>query len=127
MNFKTSTLLTILSVFVLILVNFFTSFILVNSGFTITKNYFPVGFGFGLIASILIFILGGFFIYKLRLIQQFPLITTLIIAGAISNFLEFSLYGFVVDYINIGIAVLNLADLQIYWGLLLLNWRLLSK
>ena len=53
--------------------------------------------------------------------------TALIIAGAIGNFLEYTIFGFVVDYINIGIAVLNVADLQIYGGLILLNWKILAK
>ena len=109
----------------LILVNCLISFILVKNGFAVTPNYFPAGFGFGWFASFAIFILGGFCVYKLKLLQQFPLITALIIAGSFSNFLEFSLHGFVADYFNIGIAVLNLADLQIYGGLILLNWNLL--
>ena len=127
MILKNLILRTIFLILGLTLVNFFVSFILVKNGFVVTENYFPAGFGFGWFASISIFILGGFCIYKLKLFQQFPLITAIIIAGAISNFLEYAIFGFVIDYINIGIAVLNLADLEIYGGLVLLNWKIITK
>ena len=118
---------TIFLILGLIIVNFLVSFLIVKAGFPVTQNYFPAGFGYSIFTSILIFALGVFCIYKLNLLKQFPLITTLIVAGAVSNFLEYIIFGFVVDYINIGIAVLNLADLLIYGGLVLLNWKILTK
>jgi lipoprotein signal peptidase len=103
--------------------NFFISFLAGYLGFWNVENYFPAGFGFGWIATILIFSVGLFLICKLELLAKYPLITTFLIAGAVSNFLEYTIFGFVVDYINLGFAVLNLADVEIYGGLVLLNWK----
>jgi lipoprotein signal peptidase len=54
-------------------------------------------------------------------------LTALIIAGSLSNFLEYTIFGCVVDYLDFRIAVLNLADIEIYGGLVLLNWSLIRE
>jgi lipoprotein signal peptidase len=110
----------------LIGVNFLLSFFVQYYNFKSVENYFPAGFGFGWVATILIFGVGTFLIYRLNLLTKFPLLTALIIAGSLSNFLEYTIFGFVVDYIDLGIAVLNLADVEIYGGLVILNWMLIK-
>jgi lipoprotein signal peptidase len=107
--------------------NFLLSFLVQYYNFKSVENYFPAGFGFGWIATILILIFGSLLVYKLKLLTRFPFITSFLIAGAMSNFLEYTIFGFVVDYINLGIAVLNLADIEIYGGLILLNWKLIRE
>jgi lipoprotein signal peptidase len=111
----------------LIGLNFIISFLVSKFGVTNVENYFPAGFGFGLFATILIFGIGSYLIFRLQLMTKFPLITSFLIAGAISNFLEYSIFGFVVDYFDLRIAVLNLPDVEIYGGLILLNWKMFAK
>ena len=86
-------------------------------------NYEPFGFSFGLWSSVLILaILFLSFIY-FKLLAKFPIISLLVMAGAYSNFLEkWILYGNVADYINAYISQFNLADMQIWSGILVINW-----
>ena len=42
---------------------------------------------------------------------------TLVLAGCISNFGDYLKYGGVIDYIRIGVAIFNLADVAIVFGL----------
>jgi lipoprotein signal peptidase len=110
----------------LIGVNFLLSFLVQYYNLKSVENYFPAGFGFGWITTILIFGVGSLLIYRLNLLTKFPLLTALIITGSMSNFLEYTFFGYVVDYFDLKIAVLNLADLQIYGSLVLLNWLMLT-
>ena len=112
-------------VILVVSLNFLATFLITNLRIEDVKNYFPVGTVFA--TPFLIVTVGSFLIYKLQLLTRFPLIATFLIAGAVSNFLEYSIFGFVVDYINLGIAVLNLADIEIYGGLVILNWRFLRN
>jgi lipoprotein signal peptidase len=109
----------------LISLNFLAAFLINNFKIYSVKNYFPVGFVFA--TPFLIVAVGSFLIYRLQLLTKFPIITSFLIAGAVSNFLEYSIFGYVVDYINIGIAVLNLADVEIYGGLIMLNWKFIRE
>jgi lipoprotein signal peptidase len=104
-------------------INFLLSYLVQFYNLKSVENYFPAGFGFGWVATILIFGLGSLLIYNLKLLTKFPLLTSVLIAGSLSNFLEYTIFAYVVDYLNIGIAVLNLADLEIYGGLILLNCK----
>ncbi len=110
---------------ILIAANFLVSSLVRNLNLFHVKNYFPASFGFGLLSSVLILGLVFAFIHKQRFLYKHPILSTFIIAGVISNFLEYTIFGFVIDYINVGIAVINFADLQIYTGLIMLNWRML--
>jgi hypothetical protein len=67
------------------------------------------------------FLLLIFVVLAWNYIRPKTIITCLILGGIISNTLEFYIFGFVADYINLGIGVLNLADLQIYSGLIWLT------
>jgi Signal peptidase (SPase) II len=107
----------------LIGVNFLLLFFVQYYNFKSVENYFPAGFGFGWIATILIFGVGSLLIYRLNLLTKYPLLTALIIAGSLSNFLEYTIIGYVIDYFDLRIAVLNLADIEIYGGLIMLNWK----
>ena len=64
--------------------------------------------------------------YKHNLFKSWFAISFLI-AGIISNLLESILFGSVRDYIPFGIADLNLADIEIVLGLLLINWEGFKK
>jgi lipoprotein signal peptidase len=58
-----------------------------------------------------------------RLIQKFPLAFAIVGVGVISNLLEKTLYGYVTDYIKITWGYINLADLILWFGLILLNYE----
>ena len=94
-------------------------------------NESPMGFQFGLLYSIAIigFILWALVYFKIFI--RHPIITFLIVSGAISNFSEkWIIYNSVADYISIGYGHFNLADVEIWTGLILLNlqvWFLDNK
>jgi lipoprotein signal peptidase len=98
-----------------------SAFVRYNSLFYI-PNENPLGFQFGLYYSVLIigFICWALIYFKIFL--KHPIISILILAGAMSNFLEkWVFYNSVADYISIGFSHFNLADVQIWIGLILLN------
>lgn len=70
--------------------------------------------------SIVIIIGGVLFLKKERenKIQMFG--ATLLIAGAVSNLVDRTLYGITIDYIRIFTSIFNLADLAIVLGAVLL-------
>ncbi len=85
-------------------------------------NSTPIGFGLNLITSLAL-ILGilGSIVYS-RLHLKYPIASILIIAGSLSNFTEKTfIYNSVTDYINFNLAIFNLADIQIWLGLIWLN------
>lgn len=47
----------------------------------------------------------------------------LIAAGALSNFVDRAVLGITIDYLRIGVSVLNLADISIIVGALLFLWH----
>lgn len=72
------------------------------------------------ITPIIVFFLLLSFLRSSRLRQQWALI--LIIGGATSNFIDRVLFGVTIDYIRLFTAVINIADLMIVGGGLLLLW-----
>jgi lipoprotein signal peptidase len=81
-------------------------------------NTSPSWLFFGVIGNIILFFI---LVLTCIILQPNAKPTKLIIAAIMSNLIEFYTFGFVVDYINLGIGVLNLADLQIYIGLIWLT------
>jgi lipoprotein signal peptidase len=111
-----------LIVFLLVLFNIGVSaFVRYNSLFYI-PNENPLGFQFGLMYSIaiMVFIIWALVYFKIFL--KHPIISILILSGAMSNFLEkWIFYNSVADYISIGFSHFNIADVEIWTGLILLN------
>lgn len=58
-----------------------------------------------------------------KLFNKHPLSTSFIIAGALYNLIERSVYGHVFDFIKITWGYINLADLMLWFGLILLNYE----
>ncbi len=71
---------------------------------------------FALTATIMVFVLNLF--------RDYPVSSILIITGIWSNIVEKLIFGGVADYLNIYVALSNLADLQIWIGLIGLNLQI---
>ncbi|MCK5413396.1 MAG: signal peptidase II [Candidatus Pacebacteria bacterium] len=102
------------------------------SGFSLYTNYeIPLGVPFDLhllfIALITVIVL-----FKRKLFSKCDDISiiafSLLIGGIISNSFDRFLYGFVIDYfIFFNLFVFNLADLSIFFGLLIISWKIFRK
>lgn len=108
----------------LIFFNILLSYQLPNFSIAYVGNTKPFGFDISLLTTFLIQIFIFFGLYKGGAMDKYRLASALIIAGSFSNFLERLYFGEVKDYLDIGIAYINLADIQIWLGLILLNWQI---
>lgn len=70
--------------------------------------------------SLLIIIAGIHYLSKTTYTQHKAIGAMLVIAGAISNVIDRFIYGFTIDYIRIVTSILNVADILIIIGALLL-------
>ncbi len=105
----------------LIFINLSVAVAIKEIGLHFVENRKPIGLTVNIYISVFIifFITWGLFYFKY--IQKYPTASILIVAGSWSNFLEKNIFGYVADYINTYIAYINLADIQIITGLILLN------
>lgn len=87
-------------------------------------NTHPFGFNVPIYIVGIILFLVTISIFLGKIFLAYPLTSTLILSGAVSNFIERAVFGGVRDYIDISIAMINLADIQIWTGVLLLNYQL---
>jgi lipoprotein signal peptidase len=62
--------------------------------------------------------------FYLKLPNTYPVASVLIMAGVWSNLAERLIFGGVADYLDIYVALTNLADLQIWIGLVGLNFQI---
>lgn len=92
----------------------------------LVRNYgLPFGFDFGNLNTFIlilsaVLLLGYFFKARKHLEAKSSFAFILIFSGAISNLIDRIIYGYVRDYLNLGITTLNLADLFIFTGIGLL-------
>lgn len=86
----------------------------------IAQNQSPGLFFGGNILAFLIFIVSLLLLSFNNFWKKNVVGSALLISGIFSNALEKQFFGYVSDYIWVGIATINLADLQIYYGLALL-------
>jgi lipoprotein signal peptidase len=102
---------------IIVAYNLIISRLIEASNLSFVINSSPSFFVFGLILGIFFtsLLIGiGFYLGFCRT-AKIPFV--FIISGALSNLIEIALNQHVVDYIDIFIAKLNLADIQIYLGL----------
>lgn len=102
-------------------INLYLRFLIQNSNFFYLKNSNPIGFFWGYFSAFGLLILVTFVIFYFEFWKKYWFVSVLILSGFYSNFLEKLIFDFVIDYINFQISYLNLADLQIFAGILLLN------
>lgn len=130
-NFKQkipSYFIQVVIVSVLVIVNISISLLVRSLMPSYTLNTRPFGIQAGndiSIAVILILITYG--LYAFNYIKEYTTFSILVLAGAWSNFVERALFGEVADYLNLIIAVINIADIQIWAGLILLNYYIWLK
>jgi|LakMenEpi03Aug12_release.lakeMendotaPanAssembly.Ray.scaffolds.fasta_scaffold1331965_1 lipoprotein signal peptidase len=101
--------------------NILISAIVRNNKIFFLLNENPVSYSFGFWPSVLGLVLVTFISFYAKLLQKSAVSTIFVLAGIYSNFLEILIFGGVADYISISIAYINLADLQIISGIVLLN------
>lgn len=107
--------------FFLIWLNFHISLFLPKSNIHFVENTHPFGFDVSGLATLLVTIITIVALYKGKIFDKYPLSSVLIVSGVFSNFIERIYFGNVKDFLDIGIAYINLADLEIWIGLLFLN------
>ena len=111
--------------FIFIGLNFGVSLVLPKTGLNYIVNSRPFGLDIAVEVTAFIIIFTILILYKTRLMDKYPISSVMILAGSISNFLERLYFGGVKDYLDVWIAHINLADLQIWIGLALLNHNVL--
>jgi Signal peptidase (SPase) II len=87
------------------------------------KNNLPFSLN---IDNTILFAAFGFTILFLLITKMFsnhPLSSSFIVAGALCNLIEKNFYGHVYDFIKITWGYINLADLMLWFGLILLNYE----
>jgi lipoprotein signal peptidase len=108
----------------IIAINLGISFLIRESGLGVVQNSSPIGFAFGYTSSVLLLGFITWYIIVSKTLKNYPIYSILILAGAWSNFIEKAIFDSVTDYVNIGFSNLNLADIQIVVGVVLLNLQL---
>jgi Signal peptidase (SPase) II len=87
------------------------------------KNALPFSLN---IDSTILYAVFGFtvvFLLLTKMLSNHPLSSSFIVAGALYNLIEKSIYGHVFDFIKITWGFINLADLMLWFGLILLNYE----
>jgi lipoprotein signal peptidase len=106
------------------LVNLLISYTIKNMGLSHVVNPSPFGLNLGVYPILFIFLFVAYFVFYLNFYQIYTIPSLLILAGMLSNLTELFLFGGATDYISIFIAIINLADVQIWLGLLWLNYKI---
>lgn len=114
----------LLTISLLIIFNFFISFIVRTQNVYFIPNTKPFGISFDNITIILILSFITWSLDTLNFFDKYNLASVLLIVGAWSNFLERIYFGAVADYVNFFVSYINLADVQIWVGLIILNWQI---
>jgi len=89
-------------------------------------NYKTLGLDLDIFINFLIVLIVGLMVYSFGFLKEFTVASLFILVGIYSNFLEKLLYNNVLDYFDIYLAKINLADIQLWLGLIALNWQSLS-
>lgn len=114
----------------LICLNFLISYLVKTGGLFFVANQFPFNLQVTPISLWVILVFVTYAVFQFRLFQIAPISSTLLLSGAWSNFIERLVFGFVTDYIVLGSLYFNLADVQIWLGILLINlilWGVIKK
>lgn len=99
-----------------LLLNLGISSMILNSNLWHVKNYQQPLFQFGFVGLICILGLLYVLVIKLGMTAKYPVLISIIWVGIVCNVVEKLYLGFVVDYLDFGIGIVNIADLQIYIG-----------
>ena len=109
----------------IVIFNLIISIIIRHSDYFFIPNQNPIGYNFGYFWSAILFITISWLAFEFKLIHRYPISLIFIIAGVYSNFSERLIWGSVADYMFVPNPfiqmVINLADIQIVLGLIILN------
>jgi lipoprotein signal peptidase len=116
----------IYSVFFVLLLSFNLglSYFLRKSNLSIIENIYPFNLPVTPTVLWLVLILITIAIFQFNFYSFSPVPTTLLLAGAWSNFVERLFFGEVADYLYLGPVYANLADIMIWIGIALINLKL---
>lgn len=112
---------------ILIALNLFVAWIVRTADILIvsTPNTQPFGDIFGPISSTIIVGFVTLGLWRMKLFASHTIPSSLILAGIWSNYLEYWIFNqSVSDYLPMLFGLINLADIQIWLGLIWLNYRL---
>ena len=101
--------------------NLTLSFSVRNFGLYYVPNQYPFGLSLGPLSVFFILAFVTWGIFSMNLFQKSPVFSLLILAGGWSNLLERVIFGSATDYIIFVFSFINLADIEIWLGLILLN------
>jgi lipoprotein signal peptidase len=121
--FNKVSLAQVFFVVVIVAANLSISLFLRNQGLFFVANQNPIGYGFGYYSSLSILVFCTWAVIKFDFLHKNPVYAILILAGLYSNFLEKIIFNNVADYLPAQLAYLNLADTQIFLGLLIMNFH----
>jgi lipoprotein signal peptidase len=102
------------------------SFFIKTIGFYYEENFYPFDLP---VAPVVLWVILGFITYIIISFNFYtiaPIAATLLLAGAWSNFIERLIFGYVGDYIYVWVGYINISDLMLWTGIILLNfpfWR----
>jgi lipoprotein signal peptidase len=108
---------------IVLLVNFIAVLAIKQFNINFIPNDRPFGIALSSIWLNLVVVLVLVIVFAAGFLKKFSFATGLILGGVLFNFLERSVDGYVKDYINIGVGAINIADICIWTGLLLLNYQ----
>jgi hypothetical protein len=87
------------------------------------KNTYPFGLNISMTYICFIMMFVVMFLFVFQLLAKYPVSSAFIIAGSLYNILERLIYGYVLDYMKITWGYINIADLMLWFGLILLNYE----
>jgi lipoprotein signal peptidase len=122
-NFLPSKLFYILFPIILF-VNYIISFLAESLEINGVKNSKPFGLNININYIYLIFTFTIITLLLFKILRKYPIPSAFILAGFAFNVLERLLKGHVYDFIKITWGFINLADISIWFGLLLLNYEM---
>lgn len=108
-------------ILIICLINLGISNLLRSSDIFFVANPNPIGFNFGYYSSLTIIILSTWILIKFELLNKSPVYSIFILAGLYSNFTEKLIWNNVADYLILINWNLNLADIQIFLGVIMIN------
>jgi lipoprotein signal peptidase len=107
--------------FLIIVINLTTSRLIKSYNIYFVSNLYPLGLIVNYISIITVIAFVTWGLFKFKLVQRYPVLSMLILAGIWSNIIERFSFGYVADYINLSFGYANLADFEIWVGAILLN------
>lgn len=111
----------------LYLTNLGTALLIKSSNVYFVNNTRPFGLSINYFLLVFLMLFVSIAIIKLKLLKSYPIFALLILSGVWSNLSERFIYGYVADYINLGFGFANLADFEIWTGVIVINILIWNK